>query len=117
MRTLTLPFPPSVNHYFRNVGRGRTLLSKRAREYRTAVAVAVLTQGRAETIFGPIAVEIVAHAPDRKRRDLDNLFKGVLDSLAHAGVYSDDSQIQDLRVRWGHMIKLGRLDVEIRRIE
>lgn len=114
-RTLTLPWPPSVNHYWRHTSRG-TFITPKARRYRTDVGVAVLTQGRAATISGPVAVEIVAHPPNRLRRDLDNLLKGVLDALTHAGVYADDSQIADLRIRWGKRIKLGRLVVEIQEI-
>ena len=37
--------------------------------------------------------------PDKRRRDLDNLLKATLDSLTHAGVWSDDSQIDALSIR------------------
>lgn len=120
VRSLSIPYPPSVNHYWRHImiqGRQRSVLSKAAKEYRTNVGVAVLTQGRGATIDGPIAMEITARPPDRRRRDLDNLLKGVLDALAHAGVYADDSQIQDLRIRWGERVKLGRLEVLIQEVE
>jgi len=40
-----------------------------------------------------------AFPPDRRRRDLDNLLKSVLDALEHAGVYADDSQVDLLVVR------------------
>ncbi len=38
------------------------------------------------------------YPPDRRRRDLDNVLKALLDSLAHAKVYEDDSQIDVLVV-------------------
>lgn len=45
---------------------------------------------------GRLSVEIDAHPPDRRRRDLDNLQKPLLDALEYAGVYEDDSQIDRL---------------------
>ena len=49
--------------------------------------------------IGNIAVEIEAFMPDRRKRDLDNILKALLDALTHAGVWADDSQIVDLRIR------------------
>ena len=46
-----------------------------------------------------LAMCMDAFPPDRRRRDLDNLQKAICDSLAHAGVYDDDSQIDQLFVR------------------
>lgn len=96
MKTFTLPYPPTVNTYWRNVG-GRVLVSKKGRQYRLDVQAAVLGnwQGRAT---GRLGVVIKLHPPDRRKRDLDNTLKAVLDSLARAGVYHDDSQIDDLRI-------------------
>ena len=53
----------------------------------------------AASYAGPVAVEIEAHMPDKRRRDLDNLLKGLFDALTHAGVWMDDSQVDDFRVR------------------
>jgi crossover junction endodeoxyribonuclease RusA len=97
MIELTLPWPPSVNHYWRNVA-GKTIISADGRAYRKAVADQVLIQRGAKQMAGRLAVEIVAHVPDKRRRDLDNLLKSVLDSMTHAGVWLDDSQIDDLRI-------------------
>jgi crossover junction endodeoxyribonuclease RusA len=58
----------------------------------------VLIQRGAKHYAGRLAVEIEAHVPDKRKRDLDNLFKAVLDSLTHAGVWADDSQIDALRI-------------------
>ena len=43
-----------------------------------------------------IRMEVIAYPPDKRRRDLDNLGKSLLDSLQHAGLYQDDSQIDYL---------------------
>jgi len=61
-------------------------------------------QNVAVGIKNPIKVEIIAYRPDKRKRDLDNLLKGSLDSLTKAGVWEDDSLIQDLRIYWGDHI-------------
>lgn len=50
--------------------------------------------------FGSARVAIVIYAmpPDRRRRDLDNIQKGMLDSIEASGLIDDDSQIDDLRI-------------------
>lgn len=108
---LVLPWPPSVNTYWRTF-RGRMIISKRGREYRTAVAEQVVMQGAPKFGEGSIRLEIRAHRPDRRKRDLDNLLKAVLDGMCNAGVFDDDSQIVDLRIYWAETIE-GYLKVRI----
>lgn len=108
---ITLPWPPSVNTYWRNVN-GRTIISADGRAYRAAVVEQIMLQRKQMHFDGPLRLIIEAHRPDNRRRDLDNLFKATLDSLAHAGVYEDDSQIHDLRIYWADTIG-GMLKVQI----
>lgn len=115
MIQLTLPYPPSVNRMYRNVG-GKTLLSKDGRDYRESVGIACLIAGRPR-IEGRIAVSVELCPPDRRRRDLDNAFKGLLDSLQHAGVYEDDSQIDDLRIRRGAVVSGGEVKVVLEAVQ
>lgn len=101
---LILPWPPSVNRYWRHPTKGRLaglhLISEEGRTYREAVALQVRAQhGTPEQIAHPMAVDIEVFMPDRRRRDLDNLLKALLDSLTYAGVWADDSLIHDLRIR------------------
>lgn len=100
MLTLTLPWPPTVNHYYRKF-RGRIVVSAKGLAYRNAVADQVLAQRGAKRFSGRLNVSIVAHMPDKRRRDLDNLLKGTLDSLTHAGVWLDDEQIDRLSIERG----------------
>ena len=93
-----LPFPPSVNHYWRHVGH-RTLISRTGRAYRQQLVHDVQRSGL-RALTGPIRIEVIATRPDRRRRDVDNLLKSLLDALDHADVYEDDSQIHDLRISW-----------------
>ena len=109
MIEITLPWPPSVNTYWRNVN-GRTVISAKGREYRETVGDQMILQKQVKHFTGRLRVEIEAFRPDKRRRDLDNLLKATLDGLAHAGVYEDDSQIVDLRIYWakdiGGMLKI-----------
>lgn len=111
MITLTLPWPPSTNHYYRHVG-WRTLISVEGRQYRKRVE-SLLLLSRARRMTGSLAVEIDAHPPDRRPRDLDNLFKCVLDSLQHGGLYANDAQIEDLHIKRRGVVPHGNLVVRI----
>lgn len=112
MIEITLPWPPSVNHYWRNF-KGRMVLSKNGINYRNKVIKCVQDGNVSKIGKARIAVIIIANPPDRRRRDLDNLCKGVLDGLAYAGVYKDDSQIDDLRVTRANVEKGGSLNITI----
>ena len=101
---LTLPFPPSVNTYWRS-NRGRVHISNAGRAYRAAVIGAVIEQ-RPGAGFGGARLSVVVEVfpPDKRRRDLDNVLKATLDALEHAGVYDDDGQIDRLVVERGHRL-------------
>ena len=102
MIELALPWPPSVNTYWRHVlvrGRVRVLISKAGRQYRENALLAIREQGAPRMPSGArVAVVITAAPPDRRARDLDNILKGVLDSLTHGGVIADDGLIDHLTV-------------------
>lgn len=46
------------------------------------------------TLAGDIAMTMELYPPDRRRRDVDNYSKTVLDALTHARLWRDDSQIK-----------------------
>ena len=110
---MTLPWPPSVNHYWRK-WRNRMVISRAGREYRTAVCGLLAGGGpRKPPAGGRIALAMDAFPPDRRRRDLDNTLKAVGDSLAHAGIYEDDSQIDLLIVTRRQSVKGGKVVIRI----
>jgi Holliday junction resolvase RusA-like endonuclease len=88
---LELPFPPSVNHYWRRVG-ARTLISRGGRLFRQQV-VSILSDRGVRPLDGDLEVFIELYPPDRRRRDVDNSQKALLDALRQGGAYHDDSQI------------------------
>jgi crossover junction endodeoxyribonuclease RusA len=114
MVEITLPWPPSLNTYWRQFN-GRAILSEKGRLYRKAVMEQCLLQ-RIDTLAGPLKMEIVAYRPDNRKRDLDNLLKAALDGMAKGLVYEDDSQIRDLTIRWAETIG-GMLKVKIEVIQ
>jgi crossover junction endodeoxyribonuclease RusA len=114
MIEIDLPYPPSINHYWRRVGY-RTLISREGRRFRDRV-VALLAARRVAPLVGRLAVEILLFPPDRRRRDVDNAIKSTLDSLQHGGAYLDDSQIDELHVLRREVTLGGVARVSIRRI-
>jgi len=110
--TLSLPWPPSVNRYWRSIGRGRVIISKEGRTYRKTI-LDMLADNKITFGKDRIVVLIEAYPPDRRRRDLDNLKKAMFDALGAAGVYHDDCQIDsDLTSRMTP-VKDGRITIAL----
>lgn len=120
---LTLPFPPSVNAYWRspNSGplKGRTLVSAKGREYQSDACAAIIEQLRKlpKPSSAPAAVEIVLFPPDARRRDIDNYNKALFDALTNAGIWEDDSQIKRMLVEWGPVTQKGKVEITISKYE
>jgi len=111
---LELPFPPSVNHYYRRVG-PRTLISRDGRAYRKRVT-SILAVLRIRPIRGPIRMHIDVYPPDNRRRDLDNLQKSLWDALQKGGAYHDDSQVVRFEVEKRRAVPGGKVIVRIEEI-
>jgi len=93
--TIELPWPPSVNSYYRR--RGHTyFISQKGVQYRREVCLLCHKYRHTFSDTERISITIEAYPPDKRRRDLDNLLKSLQDSLEHAKVFKDDSQIDKL---------------------
>lgn len=97
---LQLPQPPSINHYWglgiRN-GKPYKYLNNAGRKFRKDSMI--LCRGYFETHFsGPCGLRVEWYVPDRKRRDIDNILKPILDVLQYLNCYKDDSQVIRLDV-------------------
>lgn len=108
---LTLPFPPSNNRYYRHA-RGRHYIDQPGRDYRKAVAGIVKGIGMPK-LTGRLHVTIHAAPPDRRRRDLDNMLKALLDALTVAEAYEDDSQIDSIGIKRVFPVKGGKIHIAI----
>lgn len=64
-----------------------------------------------------LAVDIELYPPDRRKIDIDNRIKALLDVMEHAGVYEDDSQIDKLTVVRRAIEKHGAVVVKITTIK
>lgn len=98
--SLTLPYPPTVNHLYTNVpGRGRVKSAHYKRWCEEAGWEA--RRQRAGKVAGPYALYITACRPDARKRDLGNLEKPISDALKTAGVIEDDHLCEKLTMCWG----------------
>ena len=109
----TLPWPPTVNTYWRNI-KGRTIISERGRLYRLSVQQQLTGS---EPMMGRLAIKIAAYPPDRRRRDLDNILKALLDSLTFAHVIEDDSQFDFISIARRNVVKDGAVQITITQLE
>ncbi len=120
---LILPFPPSVNTYWRHPNKGafagKSLISAAGRKFQSAACAAIVEQLRRlpKPTSAPASVEIVLFPPDNRIRDLDNYNKALFDALTHAGVWEDDSQVKRMLVEWGPVIPEGKVEITISKYE
>lgn len=105
-----LPWPPSVNRYYRHVG-PRVLISREGRKYRMMVVSRL--GGAFKRLKGNVALQAQCYPPDRRRRDLDNLLKSLQDALVAAGLLDDDSQIKLLHLEMKEVIPEGLIHVRL----
>lgn len=108
-REIILPHPPSVNTYWRSrvvAVKGKppfvnVYVSEQGKAFRTAVeeiAAAIPAEHRNIAENKPLRVHLLWFPPDARKRDPDNICKGLLDALKHTGFISDDADIWDLRI-------------------
>jgi len=87
---LTLPFPPSVNTYWRNTRKG-VMISASGRCFRSNALACVMEQlkRRPTPITVNVEVSVLLFPPYKRQRDLDNCLKAFFDSLTHVGLWGD----------------------------
>jgi len=97
-----LPYPPSTNTAYANVN-NRRVKTKAAREYTQAVQAIIIQHPDwvplhlAANKTATFTVEIIAHPPDNRRRDLANLEKIPMDAIFTL-LDADDSQVTHINM-------------------
>jgi crossover junction endodeoxyribonuclease RusA len=128
MQSLTLPLPPSLNRYYRSVGR-MVLISKEGREFKEMVRHLVIEQQVMPFGVGArLWMHVLVERADLRRADLDNTLKALQDSMEGEamkrgakeikaalwpGVYDNDGQIDLLVVERGVKSKQAKVIVSI----
>lgn len=112
MIELILPWPPSANNYIRHAGRFH-YKTPAAKAFIKGVADEVLMKRSARRLTSRLNVAIDLHQPDKRKVDIDNRIKPLLDALQAASVYLDDEQIDALIVKRCAPIKGGCVRVWI----
>jgi crossover junction endodeoxyribonuclease RusA len=107
-----LPFPPSVNNYYVHTRNGM-FISKKGKTYRQAVAEAIEEQMAGVHITDRIFIECVLFPPDRRKRDLGNYDKAMMDAITHAGFWEDDELIDQQMFYRGEVCKPGQVFVRV----
>ena len=78
----------------------------------------VITAEKIATMTGDIELHVQLYPPDRRRRDIDNVLKVLLDTLTIAKLYEDDSQVKRLAVeKLEPLIPEGKIVIGVKEIE
>ena len=122
---LTLPcWPPSTNRLWRSTtsktGLPCVYLDQKARAFYNSVKFIVSKNkaalDAAKLQDSNIGLSIKLFPPDKRKRDIDNVLKALLDSLTKAGAWQDDSQVSYLEISKCETAKGGLVKISIWRL-
>ena len=96
--TIKLPWPPSVNSYYRTY-KNRTILSAAGRKYKKQAAAAIAAKVKNPPEYKErLSVQLYLSPPDNRKRDIDNYAKATIDALQASRIFLNDSQIDHLEI-------------------
>ena len=79
--------------------------------------VITIELGKVQPMAGMLAVKVRAYPPDRRKRDIDNIQKPLLDALEKGKAFYNDCQIKHLTTVMKESVRGGKTLVTIRSIE
>ena len=107
--------PKSTNHIYKSVCRGgypTVYLTPEGKAIKEVYQYEAKTQWRQKPIVGELAISVWFYFKTKRRRDLDNQNKLILDALTGI-VYEDDSQIAELHLYKGYDANSPRIEVVV----
>lgn len=93
---LELPWPVSLNAYYR-IRQNRIMVTAEARNYRQKACFLAYRLRRAFW-HDKIYLKIEAYPPNKRKFDIDNVLKCLIDSLQEAKIFENDSQIETILI-------------------
>ena len=113
---LELPYPPSVNNYWHASGK-RRYISPAGKKFTEEVLMVVKQSGSKSFGDKSLGISVMIHPRSKRKFDLDNTLKAILDALMKAGCYDDDSQFEYIEIARGDHRDGGAAVVHIYEIE
>lgn len=110
---IVLPFPPVTGNHMWKHAKGKHYLVKEAKDYFADVMMAVKMQGANVNTDQDVRVQVLIYPPDKRRRDMTNVWKVVEDALTKAGVWVDDFQVRSCLTDRMDPIKGGKVLVNV----
>ena len=93
------------------------VLSEKGRAYKQAIAEYVSENNVPKYGEQKLKITMILQPRDKRKIDIDNRIKCVLDSLQDAGVFDDDFHVDELHVMRGEQVKGGKLLLTIEVID
>ena len=92
-------------------------ITKAGREFKAAVADYVVEYKVPKLGDSKLKITMVLFPRDKRKIDIDNRIKAVLDALEDAGVFNNDFQVDHLEIIRGEPVKNGGIRVLIETID
>ena len=107
--------PKSTNNIYRSTcvgGFHRRYMTQVGKDLKEQYFYEIKNQWKKEPIEGDVTVNIILFFGDKRKRDIDNFNKAVLDSMSGI-VWIDDEQIQELNIIKQHDKENPRIEITI----
>lgn len=107
--------PLSTQHIYRSVCRGSfpvRYMTKEGKELKEQYQLEARKQYKGKVMLADYDMEIILFFKDKRRRDVDNYNKLVLDALEGV-VYEDDKQVKRLTVEKRISVEDPRIEIKI----